>query len=456
VGLPAEVGLHEAHRALTEAGMRAAVELWCDGGMKTAEDVLRCVLLGANRVAFGTLAMVAVGCTICRACQTDTCHVGITTQVETEAEALAKGFRRFVPRDPEAAADGLARVLCGIGETLAATAGSLGYARVQDLVGRGEHLRQVRGLERLDLRPWLVSLPVTAADASTPGAQGEDAAPTKWAAEEGASPAAWPTEPRHQRMVGTALAGEWVRRQESEAWEAARLEVRMEAAGVVGQGLGAFHTEGMDTVIAGGAQDGAAKGALGGRIAVLKARTADGAWRDGSVGKSFAYGAQGGTFFVQGDADSRAAVRLSGGSVVFGARPHGIVDGSAVRANLKGFAFEYMTGGTVLCLGDPGPWLCAGMTGGVVYVRMWPELGLNGAAVRSRLARGALCEVSESLTSADARCIGDLLHAYADLLTDVGQGGEAAWVRSLLPADAGAFAHIRPRGAQVPDDVSTE
>ena len=39
----------------------------------------------------------------------------------------------------------------------------------------------------------------------------------------------------------------------------------------------------------------------------------------------------------------------------------------ADRANLKGFAFEYMTAGRAVVLGDPGPWFCAGQTGGRVY-----------------------------------------------------------------------------------------
>ena len=34
--------------------------------MKTGEDVVKMVLLGANRVGFGTLAMVAIGCKCAR------------------------------------------------------------------------------------------------------------------------------------------------------------------------------------------------------------------------------------------------------------------------------------------------------------------------------------------------------------------------------------------------------
>src|ERR671937_530545 len=68
-GLPAEIGVAEAHRALVASGLRDLVELWCAGGMKSALDVVKMLCLGADRVGFGTLAMVAIGCTICRGCQ---------------------------------------------------------------------------------------------------------------------------------------------------------------------------------------------------------------------------------------------------------------------------------------------------------------------------------------------------------------------------------------------------
>src|SRR5439155_1534883 len=76
-GLPVEIGVAQAHRALVASGLRDVVEIWCDGGMKSALDVAKMLCLGADRVGFGTLAMVAIGCTICRGCQLDTCHVGI-------------------------------------------------------------------------------------------------------------------------------------------------------------------------------------------------------------------------------------------------------------------------------------------------------------------------------------------------------------------------------------------
>jgi glutamate synthase (NADPH/NADH) large chain len=61
--------------------------------LKTGADVVRMILLGANRVGFGTLPMVAIGSTICRGCQLDTCHVGIATQMGAQEESDALTFR---------------------------------------------------------------------------------------------------------------------------------------------------------------------------------------------------------------------------------------------------------------------------------------------------------------------------------------------------------------------------
>src|SRR5258708_16281748 len=94
---------------------------------------------------------------------------------------------------------------------------------------------------------------------------------------------------------------------------------------------------------------------LGGTVAVLKGKGAKGKRLNGSVGKSFAYGAQRGKLYVQGSADSRFCIRLSGADVVLGGEPEEAIDdsrgGIVGRANAKGFAFEYMTSGRALVLG---------------------------------------------------------------------------------------------------------
>ena len=76
VGLPSDIGTRAVHLALLETGIRNRVEIWADGGYRHGWDIVKLHCLGANRVAFGTLAMVSLGCTICRGCQLDTCHVG--------------------------------------------------------------------------------------------------------------------------------------------------------------------------------------------------------------------------------------------------------------------------------------------------------------------------------------------------------------------------------------------
>ena len=99
VGLPSDIGTRLVHRALMEAGIRNRVEIWADGGYRHAHDIVKLICMGANRVGFGTLAMVSLGCTICRGCQLDTCHVGIATQIETAEAATAHGLKKFTPQE---------------------------------------------------------------------------------------------------------------------------------------------------------------------------------------------------------------------------------------------------------------------------------------------------------------------------------------------------------------------
>jgi glutamate synthase (NADPH/NADH) large chain len=156
VGLPAEIGIVEAHRALSEAGLRAKVEIWADGGVRSAADTVKLMCLGANRIGFGTLPMVAIGCTICRDCQLGTCHVGITTQLETKEEADKLSLKHFVPRDFEEATQALVNVFTGLGEGVKEIVAKLGFESAQDIVGRSDLLVQASHCEKIDLNEMLV------------------------------------------------------------------------------------------------------------------------------------------------------------------------------------------------------------------------------------------------------------------------------------------------------------
>src|SRR5204862_3993726 len=136
VGLPSDIGTRAVHLALLETGIRNRVEIWADGGYRHGWDIVKLHCLGANRVAFGTLAMVSLVCTICRGCQLDTCHVGIATQIETKEEADMKGLKKFTPQELERAAESCTRFFSSIAEAVRAICAQLGFVRTQDLVGR--------------------------------------------------------------------------------------------------------------------------------------------------------------------------------------------------------------------------------------------------------------------------------------------------------------------------------
>jgi glutamate synthase (NADPH/NADH) large chain len=201
-------------------------------------------------------------------------------------------------------------------------------------------------------------------------------------------------------------------------------------------------TDGVHLDLGGGAQDGAAKTALGGTVTILKAPNAAGTFVDGGVGKCFAYGAQRGRFFVQGAADARACIRFSGAEVVFG-------------GDLGGFAFEYMTAGTAVVLGDPGRWICSGMSGGIVFVRVDQARGIDADGVRSRLAKGAKVHLGAP-REAELPALRDLLAGYRRALVGSGQDDDARAVRTFADAATTAFLAIRPGGEIVDQTVSTE
>src|SRR6478735_4612330 len=166
-GLPSDLGLSLAHGALSEGGLRGSVELWADGGVRTATDVLKLMLLGANRVGFGTMSMVALGCTICRGCQSDTCHVGIATQIEDEREAAERGLKRFVAVEPAAAAGRLWRFFDQTAAELRRLVAAVGADSAQELVGRSDLLVQARGCDLIDLAEMLQ--PAATAEPRSPG-----------------------------------------------------------------------------------------------------------------------------------------------------------------------------------------------------------------------------------------------------------------------------------------------
>jgi glutamate synthase (NADPH/NADH) large chain len=460
VGLPAEIGVWLSHRALCESGLRDDVELWCDGGMKSGRDVVKMLCLGANRVGFGTLAMVAVGCTICRKCHEGTCHVGITTHIRTKEEAALKGIKHFEPRDYEMAVDGICNVFHMLGDDIRKWTAKLGFTRTQDLVGRADLLEQIAMHDRVDLSPLMRRAPYNQKRNLQPGVGRRLNRPrnilskqiTATIAENlgrGEREVTYDDEQvmAMDRALGTHLAGALRRADFPNADLIEAVHLNFSNSAIPGNGLAAFIDAPLDVLVEGGAQDGVAKCARAGTVTILKGLNHNGQRLDGSVGKSFAYGAQGGRFIVQGNADTRACIRLSGSDVIFGGEVteplRDELGGLAARANIKGYACEYMTSGRVIILGDPGPWMCAGMSGGVIYQRIQPEMNLTVDAIRRRIAEGATVTISQ-LDETGIEDVRELLNIYIQTLEVNNQAEAAQHLYGLLGRPQDYFVKIAP------------
>ncbi len=488
VGLPSDIGTRAVHLALMEAGIRNRVEIWADGGYRHGWDIVKLHCLGANRVGFGTLAMVSLGCTICRGCQLDTCHVGIATQIESKEEADLKGLKKFTPQEFEVAAENSARFFAAMGEEVEQITADLGFERAQDLVGRSDLLVQSRATDRVDvgemIRPLEEFLDLEPLDLPLVEEEREAAGlivarPIRMKAKEASSQIAalagdlafgkvltkeWAeAADADDRVLGTELAGVLARRRIAgegpEASEDTLARLHFNGGSVGGQGFGAFNVYGVDITVEGGAQDGVAKTMLGGKVAVMKGVGKHGQRVNGSVGKSFAYGAQRGRLFVQGSADSRFCIRLSGADVVIGGEPERPLQDElgcvADRANIKGFAFEYMTNGRAVVMGDPGPWFCAGQTGGRVYLRVNDEWGLDREALERRRGKGAKIAIEE-IDAEGVLDVQELLGHYAVELRATNQEEEAERIEAIAANPKAHFLMSVPEQEQTDPSISTE
>ncbi|HEY0444663.1 MAG TPA: glutamate synthase large subunit [Candidatus Limnocylindrales bacterium] len=345
-GAPWELGLAEVHQVLLRNGLRDRVALRADGGLQTGRDILIAALLGAEEFAFGTAALVAIGCDMARQCHLDTCPTGIATQRE-DLRAKFTGTPDQVERFAVALAEDVRRELAAVG---ARTIG--------EIVGESRHLALAPGQRTHNLQPLLAApswtagpdrrespasaglavrhLPASALEARLVAALGG----------QGAIDASGLRVTTTDRSFGAALSGAIERRE-------LRGPVRLEMRGSAGQSFGAFSTSGVELRLIGQANDYVGKGLSGGRIVV--APEPDLGVPSASVaGNTCLYGATGGRLHLIGRAGMRFAVRNSGAeAVVEGIGPHGC---------------EYMTGGVVVVLGPVGANFGAGMTGGRAYL----------------------------------------------------------------------------------------
>ncbi|MFA9380241.1 MAG: glutamate synthase-related protein [Acetanaerobacterium sp.] len=98
VGIPIELALASVDERLRQEGIRGDISLVVGGSIRSSADVVKAVALGADAVYVATAALLALGCHLCRSCQTGRCNWGIATQRPELVRRLNPdlGYKRLV------------------------------------------------------------------------------------------------------------------------------------------------------------------------------------------------------------------------------------------------------------------------------------------------------------------------------------------------------------------------
>jgi glutamate synthase domain-containing protein 2 len=123
LGIPILPAAVQAVRTLEEIGVKDRVSLIVSGGIKDGADLAKALAIGADAVAVGTAAMVAMGCQVCMNCQAGHCAFGIGTQ---DPELVAK-------LDIDEAAQKVANYIKAMTEEAILLAKAAGKTKLQNL-----------------------------------------------------------------------------------------------------------------------------------------------------------------------------------------------------------------------------------------------------------------------------------------------------------------------------------
>jgi glutamate synthase (NADPH) large chain len=355
-GLPWELGLAETHQTLVKNKLRSRVVVQADGQMKTGRDIAVAALLGAEEWGVATAALVVEGCIMMRKCHLNTCPVGVATQdpelrkrFSGNADHVVNFFRFLVAELREIMAE-------------------LGFRKVEEMIGQVDSL-QVREninhwkFNKLDLSPILYKEP---ASLYTPlyNCEEQDHGLTDvldWKLLEAAQPAISKKEKvkkefvirNTDRTAGTILSNEITKIYRGDGLPDDTIHFKFK--GTAGQSFAAFNTKGITHELEGDANDYFGKGLSGAKLIIYPDKSATYHPEENIIiGNVAFYGATSGEAFIRGKAGERFAVRNSGANVVV--------------ESVGDHGCEYMTGGTVVILGDTGRNFAAGMSGGIAYV----------------------------------------------------------------------------------------
>lgn len=353
-GLPAEFGLAEVDKALRKTRLRELVQLRVSGGFKIAEDVLVAAILGADLFELGTTAMLTLGCKMQRTCN-HSCQPGVATDGHLFIGDQLNTERYFVnlaaaiqARLKELGINNL-HAIRGHTELLEViNPAVLAFYDFSAILDRS-HLPEPISKEEFTLVRNKQSARLDfAMEASLITAIQQFFIETKNTAFESSL---IPLTSKH-RSFGARIVGAMANYLE----ENPQNRIILNTQGIAGQGFGFVLSQGMCLKHQGTVQDGCGKSMTGGELILCTNEVRDDYSAAGNTiaGNAMLYGASGGRAFVNGVAGHRFGILLKGAQVSV----EGVGD----------LAFEYMTSGTGMILGKAGKGLCAGASGGIVFV----------------------------------------------------------------------------------------
>ncbi len=358
-GCPWELGLAETNQTLLLNDLRSRVVLETDGQLKTGRDVAVACLLGAEEFGFSTAPLITLGCLMMRVCHKNTCPVGVATQ-DPRLRAKFNG-----------AVENVVHFMQFVAEELRQIMAKLGFRTLNEMVGRSDLLEMRKAVahwkaQGLDYAK-ILHRPKVGPEVDSYNTQKQDHLlelaldNTKLldicrpAIEHGQKVTAELPIVNINRVVGTITGAEISRKHGSAGLPDGTINLKFN--GSAGQSFGAFCPNGMNLTLEGDANDYVGKGLCGARIVIAPPKDSHPSFvadRNIIVGNTCFYGATAGEAFMAGVAGERFCVRNSGAhTVIEGIGDHGC---------------EYMTGGSVTCLGGTGRNFAAGMSGGVAYV----------------------------------------------------------------------------------------
>lgn len=133
VGIPVELALAAVDQRLRDEGIRNNVSIIAGGSIRSAADVVKAVALGADACYIATAALLALGCHLCRSCQTGKCNWGIATQ---QPELTAR-------LDPETGRQRLVNLLTAWNHEIKEMMGGMGINSIEALRGNRLMLRGI-------------------------------------------------------------------------------------------------------------------------------------------------------------------------------------------------------------------------------------------------------------------------------------------------------------------------